>query len=97
MAKLTPRDFSHIPFGYRPQRNIVVDKDFAEKVKSIEKYGIRSNSEEVGDVMMVLNNMRQFRPNLFTKAEKTIKTRKQRGGGAKRRTKRCRTQRRERH
>jgi hypothetical protein len=94
MAKLTPRDFSHIPYGYRPQRNIVVDKDFAEKVKSIEKYGVRSNSEEVGDVMMVLNNMRQFRPNLFTKA------RKQTGGGkrsGKRRTKRRQTQRRDRH
>jgi hypothetical protein len=93
MAKLTPRDFSHIPFGYRPQRNIVVDKDFAEKVKSIEKYGVRSNSEEVGDVMMVLNNMRQFRPNLFTKAKKTIKARKGRGVSRKRR----RTQRRDRH
>jgi hypothetical protein len=83
MVKLTPKDFSHIPPAYRPQRNIEVDANFAKKVKSIEKLGPRSNSENVGDVIMVLNNMQVMTPVVFKKKKKgTMK--KSKGKGPKR-------------
>jgi hypothetical protein len=51
-----------------------VNRHFGSAVKNIKKFGGRSDSGEVGDVMMVLNDMRRKTPKIFVK--RTMKKRK---------------------
>jgi hypothetical protein len=50
-----------------------VNRRFGAAVKNIKKLGGRADSGEVGDVMMVLNNMRMKTPKIF---RRTVKKRK---------------------
>jgi hypothetical protein len=75
MVVLSPKDFKHIPAYLRPKRSFKADKNFAKKVRHVKKYGTRSDNDEVGDVVMVLNNMRTYTPNVF-KTRGKGKTRK---------------------
>ena len=69
MAVLHPGNFKHVPGVFRPRRTVRVNRKFAKAVRKIAKLGGRSNSEEVGDVMMVLNNMRMRTPKVFHSAQ----------------------------
>ena len=62
---LHPSDFKHVPGAFRPRRSIKVNRAFGRSVKNIKKLGGRANSGDVGDVMMVLNNMRMKTPKVF--------------------------------
>lgn len=63
---LHPSDFKHVPGAFRPRRSVKVSRSFGRSVKEIKKMGGRSNSGDVGDVMMVLNNMRMRTPKVFS-------------------------------
>lgn len=79
MVILSPKDFKHVPAYLRPRRSFKADKNFAKKVRHVKKYGVRSDNDDVGDVVMVLNNMRSHTPNVFKpKRGKTRKLRKNR-------------------
>jgi hypothetical protein len=79
MVVLSPKDFKHVPAYLRPKRSFKADKGFAKKVRHIKKYGTRSDNDDVGDVVMVLNNMRSYTPNVFKpKGKGRGKTRKNR-------------------
>ena len=71
---LRPSDFKHVPPSLRPRRTVRVNRHFGSAVKNIKKFGGRSDSGEVGDVMMVLNDMRRKTPKIFVK--RTMKKRK---------------------
>jgi hypothetical protein len=75
---LQPSDFKHVPGAFRPRRSIKVSRSFGRSVKEIKKMGGRSDSGDVGDVMMVLNNMRMRTPKVFSKGQKRDGT-KQKG------------------
>lgn len=75
MVILSPKDFKHVPAYLRPKRSFKADKNFAKKVRHVKKYGPRSDDDEVGDVVSVLNNMRSYTPNVF-KSKGKSKTRK---------------------
>ncbi len=62
---LHPSDFKHVPGAFRPRRSIKVSRAFGRSVKNIKKFGGRADSGDVGDVMMVLNNMRMRTPKVF--------------------------------
>jgi len=62
---LHPSDFKHVPGAFRPRRSIKVSRAFGRSVKNIKKFGGRADSGDVGDVMMVLNNMRLRTPKVF--------------------------------
>jgi hypothetical protein len=80
MVVLSPKDFKHVPAYLRPKRSFKADKNFAEKVRHVKKYGARSDDDDVGDVVAVLNNMRAMTPKVFQKktGKKHRKTRKNR-------------------
>jgi hypothetical protein len=63
---LHPSDFKHVPGAFRPRRSIKVSRAFGRSVKNIKKFGGRADSGDVGDVMMVLNNMRMRTPKVFS-------------------------------
>jgi hypothetical protein len=65
-----------VPAYLRPKRSFKADKNFAKKVRHVKKWGTRSDNDDVGDVVMVLNNMRSHTPNVFK--PKKSKTRKNR-------------------
>ena len=67
---LHPSDFKHVPGAFRPRRSIKVSRAFGRSVKNIKKFGGCADSGDVGDVMMVLNNMRMRTPKVFS-SEKT--------------------------
>ena len=67
---LHPSDFKHVPGAFRPRRSIKVSRAFGRSVKNIKKFGGCADSGDVGDVMMVLNNMRMSTPKVFS-SEKT--------------------------
>jgi mRNA-degrading endonuclease YafQ of YafQ-DinJ toxin-antitoxin module len=73
MALLHPSDFKHVPGVFRPRRTVKVSHKFAKEVRKIAKLGGRSNSEDVGEVMMVLNNMRMRTPKVFLEKQKNNK------------------------
>ena len=77
MVVLSPKDFKHVPAYLRPKRSFRADKNFAKKVQHVKKYGVRSDNDEVGDVVMILNNMRRVTPKVF-KSRGKGKTRKNR-------------------
>ena len=62
---LHPSDFKHVPGAFRPRRSVKVSRAFGRSVKNIKKLGGRADSGDVGDVMMVLNNMRMRTPKVF--------------------------------
>jgi hypothetical protein len=76
-AYLRPKDFKHIPAYLRPKRAFKADRDFAKKVHHVKKYGVRSDDDEVADVVTILNNMRAITPRIFKKKGKR-QTRKNR-------------------
>ena len=63
---LHPSDFKHVPGAFRPRRSIKVSRAFGRSVKNIKRWGGRADSGDVGDVMMVLNNMRMKTPKVFS-------------------------------
>jgi hypothetical protein len=67
---LHPSDFKHVPGAFRPRRSIKVSRAFGRSVKNIKKFGGRADSGDVGDVMMVLNNMRMRTPKVFSEGQK---------------------------
>ena len=75
MVVLSKKDFKYIPAYLRPKRSFKADKNFAKKVRHIKKFGPRSDEDDIGDVVMVLNNMRSYTPNVF-KSKGRGKTRK---------------------
>jgi len=70
MVLLRPSEFKHIPGAFRPRRTVKVSRGFAKSVRNIKKYGARADSGDVGDVMMVLNNMRMKTPKVFSSSAK---------------------------
>jgi hypothetical protein len=62
---LHPSDFKHVPGAFRPRRSVKVSRAFGRSVKNIKRWGGRADSGDVGDVMMVLNNMRMKTPKVF--------------------------------
>lgn len=70
MAILYPRDFKHFPYALRPTKPVRVSRKFARSVKQIRNRGARVNSDNIGDAMMIVDNMRMKTPRAFTK-EKT--------------------------
>jgi len=74
---LHPSDFKHVPGAFRPRRSIKVSRNFGRSVKNIKRWGGRADSGDVGDVMMVLNNMRMKTPKVFLDKQK--KQKKQKG------------------
>ena len=67
---LHPSDFKHVPGAFRPRRSVKVSRAFGRSVKNIKKLGGRADSGDVGDVMMVLNNMRMRTPKVFSSGRK---------------------------
>jgi hypothetical protein len=73
MAILYPRDFKHFPYGLRPTKPVRVSRKFARSVKQIRNKGARVNSDNIGDAMMIVDNMRMKTPRAFY-AKQTEKT-----------------------
>jgi len=67
---LHPSDFKHVPGAFRPRRSVKVSRAFGRSVKNIKRWGGRADSGDVGDVMMVLNNMRMRTPKVFSEGQK---------------------------
>jgi len=67
---LHPSDFKHVPGAFRPRRSIKVSRAFGRSVKNIKRWGGRADYGDVGDVMMVLNNMRMRTPKVFSEGHK---------------------------
>ena len=65
MAILYPRDFKHFPYGLRPTKPVRVSRKFARSVKQIRNKGARVNSDNIGDAMMIVDNMRMKTPRAF--------------------------------
>lgn len=61
------KNFDHIPPPLRPRRRIRVNKGFATQLAEIDRDGKRANSGTIGNVMMVLDDMREKTPKLFTR------------------------------
>jgi hypothetical protein len=78
---LHPSDFKHVPGAFRPRHSIKVSRNFGKSVKNIKKMGGRSDSGDVGDVMMVLNNMRMKSPKVFLAKQKAEQKAGRRGKG----------------
>lgn len=78
---LQPKNFTHVPRPLRPRRTVRVDKKFGKEVLEVDKNGKRANSGTIADVMMVLENMRQYRPKAFRR--KTRKAKKGKKGKSK--------------
>ncbi len=76
---LQPKDFTHVPPPLRPRRTVRVDKKFGKEVLEVDKEGKRADSGTIADVMMVLENMRHYRPKSFKKGRRL--TRKGKGKG----------------
>ena len=82
MVVLTPNNFRNVPEYLRPKTAFVADTDFAKKVRHIKKYSTHSDEEEVGDVVTVLQNMKQIKPQMFRRSRRKVPgTRRQRTRG----------------
>ena len=78
MVVLSPKDFKHIPEYLRPRRTFKAPKSFAKKVSDIKNLGGRVDSDNIADVVTILNNMRSITPKVFE-----VKHRGKRHGKAK--------------
>lgn len=67
---LKPKDFTHVPRPLRPRRTVRVDKKFGQEVLEVDKEGKRADSGTIADVMMVLENMRHYKPKAFDRKTK---------------------------
>jgi hypothetical protein len=78
---LHPSDFKHVPGAFRPRRSVKVSRAFGRSVKNIKRWGGCADSGDVGDVMMVLNNMRMRTPKVFSEGQKRDEGQKQKAKG----------------
>ncbi len=75
MTVLKPKNFQHIPLGYRPRHTIRVPKRFANQVREIRNLGGRADDEHIANTMTVLEDMRSLTPKLFNRGRPTHKGR----------------------
>ena len=72
---LEPRNFKHLPIFYRPKQPVKVSKGFAKKVRGIARNGGRADNENIANVSMTMDEMRQLTPSVFINRKKTQKKR----------------------
>ena len=65
MVLLKPKNFNRLPLGYRPRKTVKVNKNFANKVRRVNRNGARADDEDIADVLTVVENMKTYTPNLF--------------------------------
>jgi hypothetical protein len=65
MNTLEPRNFKHLPLFYRPKQSVKVSKGFAKKVRGISHLGGRADDENIANVSMTMDEMRQLTPSVF--------------------------------
>lgn len=70
---LKPRNFSRLPPSYRPKRTFRASRSFVKQVKEVQRLGKRADTEDIGDVIAIMNNMKVYRPKLFTRKNKKNK------------------------
>ena len=83
MNTLEPRNFKHLPIFYRPKQSVKVSKGFAKKVRGIARDGGRADDENIANVSMTMDEMRQLTPSVFINRKKTQKKRTVLGGKKK--------------
>ena len=65
MVVLKPKNFNRLPLGYRPRKTMRVNKNFANKVKRVNRNGPRADDEDIANVVTVIENMKVYTPHLF--------------------------------
>ena len=80
---LEPRDFKHLPLFYRPKQPVKVSKGFAKKVRGIARDGGRADNENIANVSMTMDEMRQLTPSVFINRQPALNRKKTQKRGAK--------------